>query len=96
MQNISFVSTWLVYFLTVVCMSPEITIIRSEVLTSTASALRDAQVSNLEDEGYISPDPSRWTMHVEVGFLYRKVRLVRNPDRKPLISDMIYALQSKS
>lgn len=77
-------------------MSSEITIIKSEVLTSTVSALCDAQVSNLVGEGYISHDPSRWTMEVEVGFLRRKVRLIRNPSWKPQISDMIYPLHHKS
>lgn len=76
-------------------MIPAITLVRDYVCENMVTALSDPMVQGLVHDGLISPDP-RWTMQVQHGFFRTEVRYTRNPNWKPQISDMIYALQSRS
>jgi len=77
-------------------MSPEILLMKDNVLQSIVSAISDTKVQRLVDDGLISSNPARWTMQVKHGFLHKEIRYTRNPRGNPQIADMIYALQSKS
>lgn len=77
-------------------MSPAVSKVCSQVFKSMEAALGDPVVQGLVAEELVSSDPHRWTMHVKHGFLRKEVRYIRNPNWKPSISDMMYALQSRS
>lgn len=86
----------LLYFLTDLLMSSATLLILSNVRKNTDTVIGRLTVLGLVDEGFMSPEPHRWTMSVEQGFLRKKVRYIRNPYWNPQIPDMIYALQNRS
>lgn len=74
-------------------MSPEIALVRNNMLLCVASAMRDDKIQRLVDDELISANPSVGTMYVRHGILSKEVRFIRKPSQYPAINDLIYALQ---